>query len=222
MSSQREMNKIDRAFGLKLNITRMNQVILVCWKPSSSYILSTYGSYFSYPGAAGCAYVLRDQHGHFILVVSVFLGHVDSFTAEIMKIFMEMRKCASIGLWNVRVQMDNKPLAQMLDKGEEFPWRNYAELCEIYKIMDTYTYEVEHIFREVNVVANFLAKQASSGLSIKYNCASMLPHTTRSSLRLDSIFYPYLREKGAIAPRRPSKTEDNAVKMLELDFCVRE
>ena len=137
------------------------------------------------------AYVPSDQHGHFIMAESVFLGHVDSFTAEIMGILMWLRKCAYIGLWNVRVQTDNTTLAQRV-KGSH---GGITTSCVKFIKSWTYIHMRWSIFTVKWMPSQISRRNKSLGISIEYNGASMLPRAARGLLRLDSISYPYLREK---------------------------
>ena len=54
-------------------------------------------------------------------------------------------------------------------------------------------FRMQHVFREGNVVADFLAKKGAGGLNMDWSVNDSLPDQLRGLLRMDRIGLPYLR-----------------------------
>ncbi|CAI9099973.1 OLC1v1036877C1 [Oldenlandia corymbosa var. corymbosa] len=168
--------------GVNLNRIIRARVWKVPWVPpaENSFILNTDGSSrLNDAGYGKCGY----------------LEEGDSFKAEIIGGLFGLRKCDSLGLHHVTLQTDNKTLAEISKLDKRLLWKYYSILHEMIYIIRKNNFQVLHIYRKVNLVADRLANCVSYGSSKMYSNLESLPRVVKGLLILDQSSFPYIRTR---------------------------
>ncbi|CAI9102951.1 OLC1v1001353C1 [Oldenlandia corymbosa var. corymbosa] len=192
-----ERKEVESLFQVKVLHPPKKTIKIVKWKPPdpSKYVLNTDGSALGQPGDAGWGYILRGQKGVFICAESKYIGSATSLEAELLGIYYGLRACIRKGLRFIEVQTDNQVITVCLQKGHSYPWKLYRHFRSIQSMLKQSQSKVLHIYREVNSVADDLAKQASARVSFHYNNYGELPASIRGKVHLDQSSFPYIRIK---------------------------
>lgn len=160
---------------------------LVYWIRSQAfeYKLNVDGSAVAAPGHSGGGIVIRDSNGLCVAAFSFYLGIGTSFWAELQALKRGIQECCAKGLRNVFIAMDSKIIVDMLTGKATWPWKYYGDLYFVKQMIGSLGYQLHHIYREANSVADHLAKLASSTqLSSEYTSLN-LPSFVKGLVALD-------------------------------------
>ncbi|XP_057452783.1 uncharacterized protein LOC130744629 [Lotus japonicus] len=111
------------------------------------------------PGPGGIGGVVRDSNGTIIGYFSMKVGTVFAHEAEIKAIRMALKFCKEFGVRQVLIESDSTLAVGWVNRRSLRPWKLLSDL----HVIDLLKPEVEcvdvyHVYREVNVQADFLAK----------------------------------------------------------------
>ncbi|CAI9099839.1 OLC1v1036721C1 [Oldenlandia corymbosa var. corymbosa] len=171
VKSSEEQKEIEDLFKVRVLRSQNKKFTVLRWKPSdpSEVVLNMDGSALGQPGEAGLGLVIRGETGSFQFGECGYMGRNTSIEAKIVAIYHGLKACEEWGLNRVTVQTDNKSVVSMLQKGKDFPWKQCMYLKSIQQKMLNMNSKIVHIFREVNIVADELARTASSGITKHYH-----------------------------------------------------
>lgn len=180
-----------RLGGLYIQQERRSIRVLL-WEKPRSFCLNVDGSSLS-TGVAGGGCVLRGQSGDVLFAASKLLGVATNVQAEIMALEYGLSLCQEKGFRDIQVDTDTMLLVQMLQGKAPQPWRHRHILARISALLNSTHSSLRHQFREVNAVADALAKHASSSETSTIFDHFTLPRQIKGLVRLDQIGYPYVR-----------------------------
>lgn len=184
---------LDGFAGLRVAYMRRHIQILV-WEKPCSYKLNIDGSSIG-TGEAGGGAVLRDYNGDVIFAASIFFGKATSVYAEVLALIHGLKLCEERGLQGFQVDTDSLLLVNMIHGVVSIPWRYRVHLQHILALLRSTNSTLHHRFREVNSVADALARLASSTRSSDTFQPHTLPLKIQGLARLDQVGLPYVRTK---------------------------
>ncbi|CAN1161707.1 Putative ribonuclease H protein At1g65750 [Linum perenne] len=136
------------------------QTLLIGWRLGDEgwYTLNTDGSLIPTTSSAAAGGVIRDDQGRFVLAFSSNLGSCSIVRAEIWAILEGMVLAWDKGIRKLRIQTDSVSAVQLLTdmRGLLHKHSNLVNLFQDYKSRP-WEVSIEHIFREANNAADFLA-----------------------------------------------------------------
>jgi len=128
-------------------------------------ILYVDGAALGNPGEGGYGVILRDSGGRVLFFCAGYLGTVTNNQAEYMALIRGLEEAKRRGFEAVKVFTDSELVARQVtgryrvrDEGLK---PLHARVMELLK--DFSSWEVQHIPREMNREADFLAKRAAEG-----------------------------------------------------------
>ncbi|CAN1161711.1 Putative ribonuclease H protein At1g65750 [Linum perenne] len=134
--------------------------LLIGWRLGDEgwYTLNTDGSLIPTTSSAAAGGVIRDDQGRFVLAFSSNLGSCSIVRAEIWAILEGMVLAWDKGIRKLRIQTDSVSAVQLLTdmRGLLHKHSNLVNLFQDYKSRP-WEVSIEHIFREANNAADFLA-----------------------------------------------------------------
>ena len=93
----------------------------------------------------------------------------------------------------VMVEMDSRPLLDVLHRHARCPWRIDAFVRQVWNTVQGGQFYLSHNYREVNAAADALARQASANRESNIYCARSLPDLVKGLVNLDRLSFPYMR-----------------------------
>ncbi|XP_035548756.1 uncharacterized protein LOC118349229 [Juglans regia] len=138
--------------------------------------------------------VIRDNCGRLLAAYSVFLGPGSNNFTEMRSNLLEcVRRCYQLGFSRVEIETDSQRLVNWIIEGDCNIWYLEDFWDELHVYLNCIEYGVSHVFREDNVMADFLAKWGVGGLNSDGSGDYMLPDSLRCLLRMEISDLPYLR-----------------------------
>ncbi|KAK3225743.1 hypothetical protein Dsin_005605 [Dipteronia sinensis] len=152
-----------RRFDLYGRPARAPVIRSVIWSPPApGWIkVNTDGAALSSPGVGGCGGVFRNCRAFVKGCFAVPLGQVFAFEAELLAASMAINFAWQNGWHRIWLESDSSYVVQLLSsRSKQVPWRirQAWQRC-IYQI-SMMEFQVSHIFREGNQVADALFKHA--------------------------------------------------------------
>ncbi|CAN1808083.1 Putative ribonuclease H protein At1g65750 [Linum perenne] len=147
-------------------IARQTQLIGRRLGAEGCFTLNTDGSFYPATKAAAAGGILRDDQGHFVSTFASNLGSCSVVRAEIFGVVEGMSLAWEKGIRRLRIQSDSAMAVSLLSK-DSHNNHQFAALVERFKDLIARDWEVtiEHIYREANMAADFLAN-AGHGLEL--------------------------------------------------------
>lgn len=168
--------------------------VIVSWKkpPHPSCKLNIYGSSLSNPGPFGGGIINRDPQGSLVAAKSISFGFCSNFQAEVLAMLKGLKLCHHLSLGSVIVESDSKALIDILLGHSSISWRHAMHIRQI-QLLLLPAYCVQHVFREVNLVADALAKISSQPLlTSSFSLLTLLWHKLGLYV-LDQRSFPSVR-----------------------------
>ncbi|XP_042964739.1 uncharacterized protein LOC122298962 [Carya illinoinensis] len=162
---------------------------VIRWKrpPQDWMKLNSDGSSLGNPGPAGAGGVIRDSLGRLHTAYSVFLGQGSNNFAELRSLLEGVRRCHQLSFRRVEIEVDSQLLVCWCTKGECNIWYLEDFWEELWGLLGGMEFCMHHVFREGNVVANFLAKMGAGSLNMDWSVNDSLPDQLCGLLRMDRI-----------------------------------
>lgn len=181
-----------RSLGLR-TLCRRRTAKMVTWDLPSTYKLNVDGSLTS--SGAGAGFVLRDSSGNMVGAESIFLGlpHATVLYAEATALWKGLQYCGFLGLSDFVVETDSKLLSLYLTGHTPWPWDLYHILFQSNSLLLDLKASLHHIYREANMVADFLATAATATQRSSSYTMSTLPPRGRGLVILDQQQCPNFR-----------------------------
>ncbi|KAL3513710.1 hypothetical protein ACH5RR_026427 [Cinchona calisaya] len=142
-----------------LSRSRVLSPQLVCWspQPSGSYKLNVNGSCFRNLGCWWKEYRSVCSRSGF---GGVHFGFW-TYDEQVLTLEAGLRLCLDKGWSDVLVETDSMVLYQMVRGDISLPWKLYSFIPKIRCLMAADQFQISHIFREANMVADSLAKMVA-------------------------------------------------------------
>ena len=131
----------------------------IAWEkpPEGAIKINFDGSKNSHSAAGG--YVLRDWSGHLLQAEAFNLGAASILLAEATAMRNGIRAAVAAGFSNIHIEGDNKTLIQAVQGYIQSPWEIQVLVQDILYFFQKCNHViVNHIFREGNRAADWLAK----------------------------------------------------------------
>lgn len=179
-------------FGIRPVLRQKRPPQVLTWPLSGEgeVILHTDGSVS--PEGSGWAYVLRRRCGEFIYASSGNINTCSSLEAEVRAMLEGLRYCQTHGYRGLVARSDCLLMLQLL-RSRKYPWRLHSEFTEITSIASVIGCSFLHVYRELNVPADLLARLGASGQALQFDSRTSLPLRVRGALFLDSSQFPQIR-----------------------------
>ncbi|XP_060216354.1 uncharacterized protein LOC132643852 [Lycium barbarum] len=140
------------------------KVIQVCWKPPDNGWIKCNidGASRGNPGRSSWSFCVRNSDGDLIYAQAKEMkdGHFSNTHAEVEAILQALRYMNRMNILQMVVETDSMLLKNVIEKRWNCPWHIINILEEIWRIMGERTILINHIFREGNKLADFLANVA--------------------------------------------------------------
>ncbi|XP_041016195.1 14.7 kDa ribonuclease H-like protein [Juglans microcarpa x Juglans regia] len=151
------------------------------------------GSSIGNPGSCGIGRVIRDDLGRLVQAYASHVGYGSNNKVELMALLHGLRICKSLNISNVIVEMDSMVVISWWLRGRCGVWYLEDFWEEIIGLTCTIHCCFQHVFREGNRVADWLAKEEASGIDFDFSNNSIMPRVLQGLIRLDSLGLPSLR-----------------------------
>ncbi|XP_019225001.1 PREDICTED: uncharacterized protein LOC109206620 [Nicotiana attenuata] len=147
------------------------------------YKCNTDGASRGNPGPSSLGFCVRNDEGDLIYARAVDLGETTNVVAEARAIVQGLEYCVEHNLHPLILETDSLVMKKVIEKEWDTPWTISQEVRRIKEIMDNFNVIIQHVFREGNVVADFIANIVFSfaGTS-EFHSFSELPSAGRSVL----------------------------------------
>ena len=145
------------------------------------------------PGSCGIGGVIRDASGGMVQAYASYIGFGSNNKAELMALLYGLRRCKSLNISNVIVEMDSMVVISWWLRGRCGVWYLEDFWEEIVELACTVHCRFQHVYREGNRVADWLAKAGALGSEWVFSSSYNLPRVLRGLIRLDSLGFPSLR-----------------------------
>ncbi|KAF5470444.1 hypothetical protein F2P56_010958 [Juglans regia] len=167
----------------------------ITWnRPSTGWVkLKTDGSSLGNPGASRIGGIIRNNHGKLIHAFSSFIGIGSNNRAELLSLLHGLQVCKSLSLNFVHIELDYMKVISWWKSKRCGVWYLEDFWEEIIDIIDSMTYSINHVFREGNKVADWLAKKGASGNDLAVSQLTETPRALRGLIRMDYSGLPSLR-----------------------------
>ncbi|CAN1121005.1 Putative ribonuclease H protein At1g65750 [Linum perenne] len=137
------------------------QAQMIGWRPADDgwCTLNSDGSLYTRPNRAAVGGLIRDHEGRLISSFAANLGACSIIRAELRGIVEGMRLAWDKGVQKLCIQSDSKAAVSILSNVDNLDHR-HASLVEKFQALKNRDWEVSinHIFREANNAADYLAK----------------------------------------------------------------
>ncbi|CAN1276616.1 Putative ribonuclease H protein At1g65750, partial [Linum perenne] len=157
------------------------QTLLIGWRLGDEgwYTLNTDGTFLPTSSSAAVGRVIRDDQGRFVLAFASNLGSCSIVRAEMRAILDGMVLAWERGIRKLRIQTESASAVQLLTDMRGL-LHQHSSLVNLFQEFNSRPWEVsiEHIFREANNAADFLANsghQLDLGTTVFYlPCPTLL------------------------------------------------
>jgi ribonuclease HI len=157
-----------------MNPTKNSEARKNCkWSPPPPgwYKLNFDGASRGNPGLSGIGCIINNEDGQWLLKRAKLINPTSNNLAELEAVLEGIKLCLKLGLTKVIIEGDSQIVINALRKKSTPNWVLNSKLDEIIKLMeDLETFQLIHIFREGNTIADKLANLGADGSNfIKIN-----------------------------------------------------
>ncbi|KAH0651617.1 hypothetical protein KY285_031747 [Solanum tuberosum] len=136
--------------------------LLVRWKmPREGWVTcNTDGASKGNPGLSAYGFCIRNRGGDLIYAEAQSIGEATNMEAEVRAVWEALKYCISQRMSNVHMDTDSLILKNMIVKNWKIPWEFAEKMEDIHEMVTQINVNVQHIFREANQLADFVANTA--------------------------------------------------------------
>ena len=135
--------------------------------PPRWYKLNFDGASHGNPGQSGIGCIINNEKGKWIIKRAKNINPTSNNLAEIEALQEGIKLCHKIGLTKVIIEGDSQIVLNTLRKRSTPNWVLNSKLEEILSLIDKLeVYQITHIFRQGNQIANELANLGVDGSDI--------------------------------------------------------
>jgi ribonuclease HI len=152
-----------RRFGLRGRPSKAPVIKSVVWSPPApGWIkVNTDGAAIGSPGVGGCGGIFRNCRAFVKGCFAIPLGQVFAFEAELLAASLAINFAWKYGWHRIWLESDSSYVVQLLSsRSEMVPWRVRQAWQRCIFQISQMDFQVSHIFREGNQVADMLSKHA--------------------------------------------------------------
>lgn len=162
---------------------------LIAWTPPERgrVKLNVDGSSRGNPSESGGGGIIRDSRGN-VMAGAHYYGQATNTIAECRALLDGLWMCRQLGSRDILVESDSKVIVGWLALGVCKYWFLWDYWEEVKEIVGELNIRFRHIFREANMVVDYLAKQGSYGINY-----DEVPLYVRGLIRMDKLGIPYIR-----------------------------
>ncbi|XP_070042883.1 uncharacterized protein [Nicotiana tomentosiformis] len=176
-------------------------ITLELWKKEKHKKCNTDGTSKGNPRPNSTGFCVRDENEDLVYAKSVDIGVTTNVVAEAQAILRGLEYCVTHEKHPLILETDSLTLKKVIEGEWDSPWCISAEFQKIKEMKNHFNMILQHIFREGNTLADFIANIVFSGAGTnQFLSFSELPSTGRRILNLDKLQTPNLRVR--IAKRR--------------------
>ena len=150
--------------GVEVSCHVIPRVNWVCWSfpEAGCFKLNVDGAAKGNPGLAGGGAILRNEWGGLVLAASFFYGECTNMEAEFKALLNGLDLVERYGLLSskILIESDSLVLVQSVMGTFGCAWTCWKILCQIREKIGRMEFQLRHVFREANSVADSLANQA--------------------------------------------------------------
>ena len=171
------------------------QVTTVFWNkpPPDFYKLNVDGS--AKCNSSGGGIIIRDCQGDVVQANTNYYGRTSSLKAEVLALRNGLQLCIESNYNNILVETDSKTLVEMTLCRMKWPLRHQKDLKKICSLFLMHNFQIRHIFREANSVADHLANMgADNKINAAINPSAIEPRL-KGLIHLDKNNFSYVRIK---------------------------
>lgn len=173
----------------------------VLWEfPPEGWIkYSTDGASRGNPGLSSYAYCLRDEKGDLLFAKCDIIDNTYNIVAEARAILEACKHSKQAQHNQVIIQTDSMLMLKILEDKWAVPWSIAGMVAEIKASMHQKHHLFQHILREGNQLADYLANRAIDKGGCRFTNFSSMDVAGRKIINSDKLESPYLRispEKG--------------------------
>nr|XP_009616365.1 uncharacterized protein LOC104108915 [Nicotiana tomentosiformis] len=146
-------------------------------------------------------FCVRDDACNLIYARSVNLDETTNVVAEAKAILHGLEYCSANNLHPLILETDCLLLKKLIEREWDTPWCIMAEVQKIQELRDHFNVIFQHVYREGNIIADYLANIAFSFVgTTHFHSFAELPTVGRRLINMDKSQIPNLRVK--IAKRK--------------------
>nr|XP_016504630.1 PREDICTED: uncharacterized protein LOC107822596 [Nicotiana tabacum] len=165
------------------------------------YKCNTDGASRGNPGPSSYGFCVRDDRGDLVYAKAREIGETTNIVAEAKGMMEELIYCMEQQLHPLIMETDSLVMKNIIDDEWETPWCIGTEVRKIKEIKESYNVLFQHVYREGNKVADFLANHVFffAG-TVTFQSFHELPSEGKALINMDKAQIPNLRVR--IAKRR--------------------
>ncbi|PKU83073.1 Putative ribonuclease H protein [Dendrobium catenatum] len=141
---------------------------------------------------AGMGGIIRNFKGDVLIAFAGPLHHCKVLFAEMMGLSYGLELCYKMGFNNVAIEIDALSLIHLIRKNTMSDPEFFYNIRKIKCLLDGLNFSLNHIFREGNACADFLATKGGQINSVEEFSNITLPQQLRGLVRLDKLGIPYI------------------------------
>lgn len=166
---------------------------VVAWhKPPNGVIkLNVDGCFKGNSGMSAAGGIFRDHSGHVLAAFGSFLGMFPIIYAELWAIYEGLRYAVLLGFSDLEVESDSTTIVSWIQSASNGSWDYIYLIARVRQILRSHTFTIQHILREANTAADFMANWAVFHRSSRFfHHNDTLPDGLPGIIRLDAIQFP--------------------------------
>nr|XP_016451963.1 PREDICTED: 14.7 kDa ribonuclease H-like protein [Nicotiana tabacum] len=162
------------------------------------YKCNTHGASKGNPGPSSYGFCVRNDTGDVVFVMAEEIGISTNIVAEESAIVEGLLDCVQRQLHPLIIETDSLVMKKIIEGEWEISWNIGKEVKKIKEIKKNYNVIFQHVLREGNTVADFLANLVFSFTgAIQFHSFSEMPSAGRRLINLDKSKTPNFRVRMA-------------------------
>ncbi|KAH0679660.1 hypothetical protein KY284_020745 [Solanum tuberosum] len=172
--------------------------LLARWKmPMEGWITcNTDGASKGNPGQSAYGFCLRNRSGDLLYAEAQSIGEATNMEAEVRAMWEALTFCIRQRYNFIQLETDSLAVKNMIVKNWRIPWSISERMDDIHVMVEQINMQVQHIFRETNQLADYVANTAinteAKQVFLNFN---QLPSKGRKLLNIDKHNIPSFRIK---------------------------
>ncbi|GAA0169254.1 hypothetical protein LIER_23780 [Lithospermum erythrorhizon] len=143
-------------------------------------------------GKSGCGGIIRDHNGDLYYAVGKYGTNDSSLEAELDALLFCLQVCKTKGLYGIQVEVDSSMVVKMTTHMMAH-WRLHNKLSQVLSIFKSLGVIIEHIYREKNLAADWIAGNSMRKEQNFVWEAATADHAMQRLIQLDKSGLPQLR-----------------------------
>ncbi|KAH0781476.1 hypothetical protein KY290_001074 [Solanum tuberosum] len=146
------------------------------------------------PGSSAYGFCLRNNHGDLIYAVAENIGITTNMEAELRAILEGIKYCVAKKVEKLIVESDSLLIVKIIKEVWKVPWELADYFDDLKREMTKIEVTIQHIYREGNKLADYLANLAINASEMKtFRSFEQLPSMGRKIMNMEKSQIPALR-----------------------------